>query len=179
MLFRSKDIASAKIDIGNTEEKIAHTEILEAQLLQEQAQLDAETERLALYDSRKAIVDSKAASIAAEAAGAATQLTGEALVNAAELSNMAAQAQLKLDAGTLQEDEETQRLNHAVDAAQNRLDIVTGQRPRIDSLTDSDIDTIWARQYEQEEKYEVDLEFWEKILSADIIQTLRHSIGTT
>ena len=172
-----KEIAGVKVDINQTEARIAQTDEIEASRDANQAQYEGEDAKLALYDARVAELETKKTTVEANTAGSGTILGQESLTHTAELGKLNAGHDLDKVRLEYAKDETLLGYDQSVDREQSRADIATDKLPGEDTLNLAKIEAIERNQSAQGHKWDADVDYIEKIYKADILTTIRHSIG--
>jgi hypothetical protein len=172
-----RQAANAKIDKAHIEEKIAQTDVLEAEADAENARYNGELASLALYDSKIRIIESETDLLETKTENASTELNNIETLHEVETSVNNARQQERIDEETFSYNMRKADYNERVDSAEDDLTLTQESRTLLESVKDAEIETINAREDAQEKEYEANLKHLERILGAQLVTTLSHSIS--
>lgn len=171
-----RQAANAKLEAARIEEKMAETEILEAESEAETARYNGEVDSLGLYDSKKRIIESETNLLEEKTANAEAELDNIETIHNAEMDVVNARHHERIEDAEFSHDARNADYNEKVRSAENELEIVQASRAPQESITTAEKETIEAREERSEDQYDAQLTKIRRILSANLITNLRHSI---
>lgn len=172
-----KEAIRLKIEATGIEEKIAETDVLEAQANAEEARYNGEVASLGIYDSKISVIEAQTNQIEAETTAATAELGDIASIHQAETSFEDAKHQERMADLAFHEQETLAGYDEKTRALDNNADTFKSSKTFVEQLTDASIGKLEDQEEVQEYRYDAEIAAIEDVLSANIITTLGHSIG--
>jgi len=172
-----RQASGMRIEAARFEEKIAQTDILTAEAAAATARYDGALSSLALHDVKARIIRAREREVLAETNLANAQLGDAAAVHAAELQVASSRHEERMADAEYSLLIREAAFNERVTAAENDLQRTLDGEVWEDKLEASDALGVIAATAAARTGRNADLDAMDRVLSAQILTTLRHSIG--
>ena len=173
----NRDVAGLIIDKHNTWAKSYDINNLAYELEKVNVDREVDMVALSLYDSRRAVINSQTATITAEVSNEQAETANITAIHGAEMSILSSEQAFALDAIANRIDDVKRSIKKEEDMEQLQLDLLNAKIPKDTAFVDLQITGIKADTKNEKRRYETEVNIYQQLMEAELLTTLKHSIG--
>lgn len=173
----NRDVAGLIIDKHNTWAKSYDINNLAYELEKVNVDLEVDTAAVSLYDSKISIINSQTATITAEVSNEQADAANIANLHLAEMTILSSEQAAALDAIANRQEDVTRDITKNESLEQLQIDLLNDKIPKDTAFVDLQITGLEADTTNEERRYDTEVNIYQQLMEAELLTTLKHSIG--